>query len=75
MRLRCRMREVRTFERKGLREVAEQAGINRGTLSFIEQGRLLPLDEQIPALEQAYGRPIEQLYSPLALRACQEDDA
>ena len=75
MRLSCSFREVRVFDRKSIGEVAEVAGIHRGTLSLIERGRLLPTEEQIPKLELAYGRSIEKLYSPLALRAVQEDEA
>jgi transcriptional regulator with XRE-family HTH domain len=74
VRLSCTFREIRRLERTSLGAISEIAGIHRGTLSLIERGRLLPTDEQIPGLELAYGRPIETLYSPLALRAVQEDD-
>ena len=60
MRVRCHLREIRG--RRALRDLAEDARINRGTLSLIERGRLLPADKQIESLERAYGRPIGEWY-------------
>ena len=72
MRVPCRLREIRG--RRPLRDIADQAGVNRGTLSMIELGRMLPKDEQIPGLEHAYGRPVEDFYSPRVLLALADDE-
>jgi transcriptional regulator with XRE-family HTH domain len=67
MRVRCHLREFRG--KRSLRDVAEQVGINHGMLSQIERGRVLPRDDQIPALEQVYGEPHERWYPELVLAA------
>lgn len=68
----CYFREARG--ERSLTDVERASGINRGTLSLIEHGRLLPTDKQVEPLELAYGWPITRLYSPLALLAAQEDE-
>lgn len=50
---RCRMRALRG--KTSLRAFEQQTGIDRGDLSKIERGRLLPLPKHVPALEAAYG--------------------
>lgn len=71
MRVRCHLRELRG--KRSLRELAEAAGINHGTLSQIERGRMLPADGQLYAIGKAYGAPPTEWYSELALLAIQED--
>lgn len=74
MRVVCHLRDARGD--RSLRQIAEAAnlqGLTSGLLSLMEQGRLLPTDEQAVAIERAYGQPITALYSPLALLAAQED--
>jgi transcriptional regulator with XRE-family HTH domain len=69
----CHLREIRGD--RPITEIQGASGINRGTLSQIERGLMLPLDRQIEALERAYGAPAEQWYSRAGLRAIQEDAA
>ena len=67
MKLSCRLREIRG--RRSLRDLADAAGINRGTLSMIETGRALPKDEWLEAIERVYGAPPEEWYPPRTLLA------
>jgi transcriptional regulator with XRE-family HTH domain len=46
-----------------LRAMAEATGIHRGTLSRIETGRMLPTDEELRRIEQAYGVPRDAIYA------------
>jgi transcriptional regulator with XRE-family HTH domain len=71
VRLRCHLRELRG--KRSLRELAEEAGLNHGTLSQIERGVLLPRDEQVYAIGKAYGAPPTEWYSELGLLAIQDD--
>ena len=71
MRLRCYLREIRG--RRGLRQIAEACGVNRGTLSSIERGHTTPKDEWIDAMEAAYGAPFADWYPPLAVRVLELD--
>lgn len=72
-RLRCFLKELRGPE--SLRSLAERADFNAGELSRIESGSALPRDEDVPALERAYGAPITDWYHPLVLVAIEFDDA
>jgi transcriptional regulator with XRE-family HTH domain len=72
-RLRCFLKELRGPE--SLRTLADRAGINAGELSRIEAGYAIPRDEDVPALESAYGAPITDFYHPLVLVALEFDDA
>lgn len=72
MRVRCYLREIRG--RRGLREIAEAAGVNRGALSTIERGHTLPKDEWIEQMEAAYGAPFEQWYPALVARVLELDE-
>lgn len=72
MRVRCFLKEVRGPIT--LRHIAAEAGVNPGMLSRIEQGIALPSDDEIPALEQAYGAPITDWYPPLVLLAVEFGD-
>ena len=74
MRVPCHLREIRERAQLGIRDIAETSGINRGTLSMLELGRMLPKDDQIPALERAYGKPIQEWYPPQVLLAITVDD-
>jgi transcriptional regulator with XRE-family HTH domain len=67
MRVACNLRELRKRRGLGLRETAERAGVNRGVLSSIERGRMLPSDDQVPGLEKAYGAAAATWYSPEVL--------
>jgi len=72
----CHLREIRG--RRSLRDLAELAGVNRGTLSMIENGRMLPKDDFLEGIERAYGAPPEAWYPPrvlLAIIAHDEDEA
>lgn len=73
MRIRCFLPEIRGP--RTLRAVAGDAGINPGELSRIEQGFALPKDEDVPALQAAYGAPVTDWYPPMALLAVEFDDA
>lgn len=72
-RLRCFLRELRGPV--SLRQIAAQAEVNAGELSRIEAGLALPRDEDVPALERAYGAPITSWYHPQALLAMEFDDS
>ena len=71
MRLNCRLREIRGKD--SLRDYSTATGINRGQLSLIELGRLLPKDEWLPALERVYGQPRTAFYDASGLLAIQAD--
>jgi len=51
--VRPRFRELRGNAR--LLQIADDTGINAGTLSQIEHGQRLPLPKHVDALERAYG--------------------
>lgn len=72
MRVRCFLKELRGP--RSLRRVADEAGINPGMLSRIEQGVAFPKDDEIPALAAAYGAPITDWYPPLVIVAMEFDD-
>ena len=72
MRVRCRLRDLRGD--RSLREVAEAAGVNRGELSKIENGRLLPRDEWLERIEQAYGAPPHDWYPDYQLLQFEHDE-
>lgn len=72
MKARCYLREIRG--RRSLKQLAERAGINHGTLSMIERGRMLPKDEWVDAISQAYGEPFEKWYPALVVRSLEPDD-
>ena len=67
----CRLRNHRG--ERTLREIASECGVSPGLLSLLERGRYLPKDEEVRALEAAYGLPVEQWYSRAGLLAVQED--
>lgn len=73
MRLVCYLREIRGD--RSIREISEASGVHRGTLSKLENGKLVPLEKEIAPLERAYGKPIEQWYSARSLLALQEEEA
>jgi transcriptional regulator with XRE-family HTH domain len=62
MYLPCRLRWIRERQEIGLRDMADRTGVNRGTLSAIENGRTLPKDEWLPAMETAYGVKRHEFY-------------
>lgn len=72
MRLRCFLSEIRGPA--SLRSIADAAEVNAGELSRIETGRALPRDEDVPALERAYGKSIAEWYPPPVLLAVEFDD-
>ena len=72
MKLRSYMREIRG--RRSLRDLADAAGVNRGTLSLIELGRQLPKDDWVEGIERAYGAPLEQWYHQLVVRVLEPDE-
>lgn len=73
MRVRCLLREIRGP--RPLRHVADDAGINPGMLSRIEQGVALPKDDEIRRLAAAYGAPFTSWYPPLVLAAIEVEDS
>ena len=72
MKARCYLRTIRG--RRSLAQLAALAGINKGTLSMIERGRMLPKDAWIEAMENAYGVPFEEWYPALTVRALELDE-
>lgn len=72
MRIRCLLSELRGTE--SLRSIAEKADVNPGDLSKIEAGMMLPKDEDVPALQRAYGAPVTSWYPPAVLLALESDD-
>ena len=71
-RLRCFLTALRGPQT--LRHMAELADMNPGELSRIESGIALPKDDDVPALERAYGAPITSWYPPYALLAMESDE-
>ena len=72
MRVRTFLKEIRGPA--SMRSIAELADINAGELSRIEQGTALPRDEDIPALERAYGMPVTSWYPAPVLLAVEFDE-
>ena len=60
MHLICFLKEIRGT--RPLRSVADEAGVNPGMLSRIENGMALPKDDQIPMLEAAYRAQVTDWY-------------
>lgn len=73
--VRCRLREIRGDRTLAAVAAAipEDERIGKGQLSLIEQGRLLPRDRWLPALEVAYGAPRASWYAPEELLVFQAD--
>lgn len=65
MRVTCRLRDVRVemMPRPTLRGMADATRIHPGDLSRIERGMMLPTDEQLRRIEQAYGVPRDAIYA------------
>lgn len=72
MHLRCRLREIRAD--RTLREIADTSGVAVPTLSLIERGLMLPRDDQVEELENAYGIPLAEWYDRPTLLALQHGD-
>jgi transcriptional regulator with XRE-family HTH domain len=66
MRVSCRLRAIRLGLGFSIRDLEAMTGIAGTDLSKVERGRLLPRDEWISALEQAYGAPRSTWYVPPA---------
>lgn len=62
MRVTCYLRGFRGDT--SLRQFADTAGVSRGTISQIENGRRFPSDKERPLLVAAYGQPVENWYPP-----------
>lgn len=67
MRVPCHLKDYREQSGRTQRQLATASGVASGTLSMIETGRMLPKEEHIPGLEQAYGHPIHEWYPPHVL--------
>jgi transcriptional regulator with XRE-family HTH domain len=67
----CRLRELRG--ERSLRDLEAETGISGGMLSLVEQGRMLPRDRWLSALEAAYGSLRHEWYEPDVLLAVQAD--
>lgn len=63
MRVTCHLRTIRG-DRALLKDFAELAGINKGTLSAIEAGYRFPTDVQVLAIERVYEAPLADFYPP-----------
>ncbi len=72
MHLACKLREIR--DGRTLRAIADASGVAVPTLSQIERGLMLPRDDQVAALELAYGIPLAEWYDPQTLLALQHGD-
>lgn len=72
MRVRCFLKDIRGPIT--LRKIADTAGVNPGMLSRIEAGIMFPSDDEVPALEHAYGTPITNWYPPMVLLAVEFGD-
>jgi transcriptional regulator with XRE-family HTH domain len=64
MRIACLLRDLRQARELSLRDVERMTGIARTDLSKVERGRMLPRDEWLEALEQAYGADRLTWYVP-----------
>lgn len=73
MRVGCRLREKRG--NRTLREMADTSGVLASELSRIENGRLLPADDQLAGLERAYGLSRLEIWDEATLYAVRPDDA
>jgi transcriptional regulator with XRE-family HTH domain len=69
----CRLRNLREKRELSIKDMERATGISRGTLSAVERGKAVPLDEHVAPMEREYG-PITSWYSPWALLALQEGD-
>jgi transcriptional regulator with XRE-family HTH domain len=52
-------------------EMAKKLGISRPWYSLLENGRLKPTDAIKKRMEQVYGKPANELLSPVSLRDAQ----
>lgn len=66
MRIACRLREIRAERGLSLRDAERMTGIARTDLSKVERGRLLPRDDWLEELEEAYGAEHSTWYVPPA---------
>lgn len=85
MRVACNLREIRermprtdAGKRVSMQDIHErtvEAGhpVAGGILSMIERGIVLPTDDQVPAIEHAYGAPVTDWYDARTLLALQAD--
>lgn len=79
MRVRCRLREIRDAlprnngKKISLRDIQDRCNVSPGVLSMLEQGKALPTDRQIPALEEAYGATVDTWYEPKLLLELEHD--
>jgi transcriptional regulator with XRE-family HTH domain len=72
VKLRCFLAEIRGPV--SLRSIADAAEMNPGELSRIESGRALARDEDVPALERAYGKSVAEWYPAPVLLAMEFDE-
>jgi transcriptional regulator with XRE-family HTH domain len=75
VRVRCYLREHRA--RRSLSKIADAIdvkGLGVGQLSLIEQGRMIPKDSQMAALERAYGVPRSEWWPREVLLVLELDD-
>lgn len=61
----CYLREIRG--KRTMLEIEAASGVNRGTLSLLERGRLFPLEKHVARLERAYGKPWHEWYPPFVV--------
>lgn len=53
------LRELRVDEHLSLAELAEKSGVNKGTLSQIERGRIVATPAELVSIGMVFGRQLE----------------
>lgn len=72
MRVTCHLRAFRG--ERTLAAITARSGVSQADLSRIERGRMVPADDQIPQLEEAYGQPRHLWWPPEVLVVLQDDE-
>jgi transcriptional regulator with XRE-family HTH domain len=58
----ARLRALRARRGIGQRQVAEEAGVARGTVGFLEQGRCCPTADSLARLAGVFGVTLDELW-------------
>jgi transcriptional regulator with XRE-family HTH domain len=72
VRVTCHLRGFRGD--RTLAAITEQSGVSQADLSRIERGRMVPADDQVALLEEAYGQPRHLWWPPEVLVVLQDDE-
>lgn len=62
-----KLKVIRLSWRMSQTEAAKKAGLSQSWYSLIESGRLQPNEDQKERLSKAFGRPADELLSPIML--------